>query len=495
MNVKVSKLQTIIEYSILTLVSIGFLLLFSLWTTPLLPKWYGCDASFFSMAGRGILHGWVPYEDFFDLKGPYFFFLQALGQLMCQGRFGIFLLQIPFLSVSLILIYRMALLYLSKKQAVFVLASFLFLHIAMLWGGNTLEEYCLPFNLLCMYTALRLMRDDDFESLSNYAFLYGVCFGFITFCKITTAAPVIGITAAFALLLLLRKQYRQFWLYIGSFFCGLILIMIPLFIYFGMHGALKDMFYAVFVFAFKRSVDFAEPYNLSWELKCFGCVFAFLFALLYKKELRSPERLVLIITAGVTYVALHFGTPFVYYFTTSMPVFLAALILFIAVNRPFVLGSSYKQLICVAALIVLFVFYEDNCHDTLMTAVKDRDNTAYDEYYQNATDLAVFIPEWERNDVYCFNVDMIWFEINDILPCYRYPVNTPFFIALDETIGNNLRTLLDANPPRWLVTSNNIHDEIDFVGTALDEKYVFIYSNDLGSIYLLNENKEENMEM
>ena len=178
-----------------------------------------------------------------------------------------------------------------------------------------------------------------------------------------------------------------------------------------------------------------------------------------------------------------------------MPVFLAALILFIAVNRPFVLGSSYKQLICVAALIVLFVFYEDNCHDTLMTAVKDRDNTAYDEYYQNATDLAVFIPEWERNDVYCFNVDMIWFEINDILPCYRYPVNTPFFIALDETIGNNLRTLLDANPPRWLVTSNNIHDEIDFVGTALDEKYVFIYSNDLGSIYLLNENKEENMEM
>lgn len=489
MNVKAGKLQTIIEYITILLVSIGFLLLFSLWTTPLLPKWYGCDASFFSMAGRGILQGWVPYEDFFDLKGPYFFFLQALGQLMCQGRFGIFLLQIPFLFASLILMYKMSLLYLSKKQAVFVLTAFLFLHMAMLWGGNTLEEFCLPVNLLCMYTALRLIRDEEYDALPHYAFLYGVCFGFITFCKITAAAPVIGIIAAFGLLLLLWKQYRQLGRYILFFLGGLVLILLPLLIYFGMHGALYDMFYAVFAFAFKRSIDFAEPYNLTWELKCLGCIFAFLFALLYKKELKTPQRLLLIITAGIVYVALHFGTPFVYYFTTSIPVLIAALILFMAVNHPFVLGHSLKQLVCVAALVVLFIFYEDNCHDTLMTVVKDRDNTYYDEYYHNATDLAVFIPAWERNDVYCFNVDMIWFEINDMLPSYRYPVNTPFFIALDDNIGNNLRAFLADTPPKWLITSNHIHEEIEFVGEALDEKYDFIYSNDLGSLYLLNENQ------
>ncbi len=491
MNVKVSKLQTITEYAILLLVSIGFLMLFSLWTTPLLPKWYGCDASFFSMAGRGILQGWVPYEDFFDLKGPYFFFLQALGQLMCQGRFGIFLLQIPFLFASLVLIYRMSLLYLSKKQAVFILGSFLFLHIAMLWGGNTLEEFCLPFNLLCMYTALKLMKEETYEQLPHHAFLYGVCFGFITFCKITAAAPVIGIIAAFGLLLLLRKQYQQLGLYILSFFCGLLLITLPLLVYFGTRGALYDMFYAVFAFAFKRSVDFAEAYNLTWELKCFGCVFAFLFALLYKKELKPAERLLLVITAGIVYIALHFGTPFVYYFTTSMPVFIAALILFTAVNQPFVLGKSLKQLLCIAVFVVLMVFYEDNCHDTFMTVVKRSENDYHETYYQNAVDLAVFIPEWERNDVYCFNVDMNWFEINDILPSYRYPVNTPFFIALDENIGNNLRHLLADTPPKWLVTSNNIHEEIDFVGEALDEKYTFIYANDLGALYLLNENETQ----
>ncbi len=487
MNVKESKLQTAIEYLILLLVSIGFLSLFSLWTTPLLPKWYGCDASFFSMAGRGILQGWVPYEDFFDLKGPYFFFLQALGQLMCQGRVGIFLLQVPFLFLSLVLMYKMSLLYLNKKQSIFVLAAFLFLHIAMLWGGNTLEEYCLPLNLLCMYTALKLMRDEEYDRLPQHAFLYGVCFGFITFCKITAAAPTIGIIASFGILLLIWKQWKQFGLYVLYFLCGAFLITLPLLIYFGAHGALYDMLYAVFAFAFKRSVDFAEVYNLTWELKCFGCIFAFLFALLYKKELKTSQRLLLIVTAGIVYVALHFGTPFVYYFTTSMPVFIAALILFMAAHKPFILGQSVKQLICVAVFIIFMVFYEDNCHDTLMTVIKDRDNPYYEDYYNNATDLAVFIPEWERDDVYCFNVDMIWFEINDMLPSYRYPVNTPFFIALDENIGNNLRTFLADTPSKWLITSNNIHDEIDFVGTAINEKYDFIYSNDLGALYLLRE--------
>ena len=234
MNVKVSRLQTIIEYVSILLISVGFLMLFSLWTTPLLPKWYGCDASFFSMVGRGILNGWVPYEDFFDLKGPYFFFLQAVGQLFCRGRFGIFLLQVPFLFFSLLLIYRMALLYLSKKQAVFVLAVFLFLHVAMLWGGNTLEEYCLPVNLFCMYTAMKINQDDSYDELPQYAFVYGICFGFITFCKITAAAPVIGVTVAYGLLLLLQKKYKPLAKYILGFLAGLFVIFLPLLIYFGL---------------------------------------------------------------------------------------------------------------------------------------------------------------------------------------------------------------------------------------------------------------------
>jgi hypothetical protein len=482
-----ANLLSIIEYAVLFAVAVCFLLLFSLWTTPLLPKWYGCDASFFSMAGRGIIEGWVPYVDFFDLKGPYFFFLQALGQLMHQGRLGIFLLQVPFLFASLVLIYKMSQLYLSKKKSVFVLCVFLFLHIAMLWGGNTLEEFCLPINLLCMYTALKTIKEKDTSKLPKHAFLYGLCFGFILFSKITVAAPLIGIVGTFGVLLLVKKDYKTFLKYVLYFLGGLAAATLPLILFFGFNGALLDMLYAVFAFAFKRSVDFAETYNLTWELKSFGCVFAFLFALLHKKELQSEIRLLLILSAGITYVAMHFGTPFVYYFTTTIPVLVAAMILFMAVYNPLTIDKSVKQVVCILAFMVLIFYYEDQSVDTIRTTIQDRDNSFYDEYYQNAVDLATFIPEWEKGDVYCFNVDMIWFEINQMLPSYKYPVNTPFFADLDPNIRQNLINYLTETPPKWIVASNNIHEGMDFVGKILDEKYQSIAYNDLGELYLLDE--------
>ncbi len=48
------------------------------------------------MVGRGIVEGRTPYVDFYDLKGPYLFFINALGQLLHRGRLGIFLIEIPF---------------------------------------------------------------------------------------------------------------------------------------------------------------------------------------------------------------------------------------------------------------------------------------------------------------------------------------------------------------------------------------------------------------
>jgi len=125
--------------------------------------------------------------------------------------------------------------------------------------------------------------------------------------------------------------------------------------------------------------------------------------------------------------------------------------------------------------------------DTIKTVVNDRDNESYASYYQNAVDLATFIPEWEKGDVYCFNIDMIWFEINGILPSYKYPVNTPFFVALDADIKEDIKNYLTNTPPKWIVASNGIHEEMDFVGELLDEEYTPIASNDIGELYLLKE--------
>ena len=84
----------ILTYAGLAPAAALFILAFSLWTSPLYDHWYGCDASFFTLVGRGMLNGMVPYRDFYDLKGPYFFFIQALGQFICRGHIGIYILQV-----------------------------------------------------------------------------------------------------------------------------------------------------------------------------------------------------------------------------------------------------------------------------------------------------------------------------------------------------------------------------------------------------------------
>ncbi|NLG02605.1 MAG: glycosyltransferase family 39 protein [Clostridia bacterium] len=480
-------IQNLIEYLILFGTTVLFLLLFSFWTTPLLPKWYGCDASFFSMAGRGILNGWVPYRDFFDLKGPYFFFLQALGQLICKGRTGIFLLQIPFLYASVILIYQIAQLYLSKLKSVFIIIQFYFLHLTMIWGGNTLEEFCLPLSLLCMYLAMKRIKDQTFKHMPVTSFIFGLCMGIIVFSKITVASVIAGIILAFALLYLLDHEWKEFFKFCIYVLGGLAVAALPLIIYFSLNHTLGDMFYAVFMFGFKRSIDFDELFNLSWELKLSGCIFAFLVALLYRKELKREHRLILMFSSVITYLLLHFGTPFVYYFTTTIPVLVMALVLFLKINQPFIISFKKRQLVCLIAFFAILGYYEDSSVSSIKTAIYDRNDPYYEEYYQNAVNLAMLIPEWEQGEVYCYNVDMIWFEITGMLPDYKYPVNTPFFAQLSPKIKEDLIQYMENTPPKWLLTSNHVHEELDFIGEQIDQSYQFVYSNDLGTLYLREE--------
>ena len=233
------------------------------------------------MVGRGITQGLVPYRDFFDLKGPYFFFIQALGQLLHRDRLGVYLIQIPFLWASLILIRKLCRLYLSKGKTIAVLFIFLAAHISILWGGNTLEEYMLPVNLLVVYLTIRYLKDHTLKEHSIPPYLplvTGLCFGIILFAKITVAAPIMGICAAIGLSLLAYRKYKELFLFILYFILGVFIAAVPVFLYYAYHDCLLTMLYCVFEFAYLRSVDFSDPFTIKWELKLAACFFGFFVA-------------------------------------------------------------------------------------------------------------------------------------------------------------------------------------------------------------------------
>ena len=87
--------------------AISFLLAFSPSTSPL---WFfvGEDSGVFKSFGQAIIQGKVIYKDIFDNKGPILYFINALGQWICMGKWGIFFIQTIFLSSSLYFIFRTA---------------------------------------------------------------------------------------------------------------------------------------------------------------------------------------------------------------------------------------------------------------------------------------------------------------------------------------------------------------------------------------------------
>lgn len=482
--------QKITEYIGLFIVSTTHLLLFSLWTSPFYRLWYGCDASFFTLVGRGILEGKVPYRDFFDLKGPYFFFIEALGQLFAHDRLGAFIIQIPFAFASLVLVYELCLLFITKKQAIFVMIVYLWGNITTLWGGNTLEEFALPLSLGCLYIVLNhvVRRKQSFLDLPfSVITVLGLALGVDIFSKISVSAPILGIIAAILYTDISTKNFKKMIINIIYILLGVAICALPVIVYFGMNSSLSDMLFCVFKLGFSRSTDYYESFSITWELKLSGCVAAFIFAVLHRDRLQKELSITLMAMSAAIWFLLHLGTPFYYYFTTVYPALLLAIILFIKVYDPIILFENYKQALCFALFFIYLCYYVPSGLDTVRTLLYGRDFQSAEEFQENAENIAALIPEYEKDSVFSFMIDMQMFEANDMMPCCRYVVNLPYFIDLYPQALSDILEMLDNNPPKWLIIGDNFADNLPDIYESVMSKYDCIYDNSAGHLYLLRD--------
>lgn len=84
------------------------LLFFCSWQTSPLYSVYGYDNMIFILMGRGLLQGRVPYQDLFDHKGSFLWFIEAVGLSFYDGRLGIFILQIVNMAFASFGMYKLA---------------------------------------------------------------------------------------------------------------------------------------------------------------------------------------------------------------------------------------------------------------------------------------------------------------------------------------------------------------------------------------------------
>ncbi|HOO28921.1 MAG TPA: hypothetical protein PLU43_10695, partial [Lachnospiraceae bacterium] len=134
------------------------LLFMEIFTTssPLFSFNKGCDENIYYAIGHGLANGLHLYTEMFDHKGPFFFFVYMIGYIISPGKYyGIYFIEVIFMTISLFCIYKIAAMFIKKEIA--YMAAFsalpLLLNTNYMQTGGSFEQMAVPAMLGMLYFA------------------------------------------------------------------------------------------------------------------------------------------------------------------------------------------------------------------------------------------------------------------------------------------------------------------------------------------------------
>lgn len=169
-------------------------------SSPLYPYNPWDDANCFFTLGRGIIHGYVPYRDLYEQKGPLLYFIYALAALISEESFiGSWIVECISASLFAIFSWKTAKLVVEpSKYAIAVMPLFLGITYTLYmfnFGGNA-EEICFPLLTIALYFGLKSIIKGDGLPSNKEALLIGLFTGIVLWIKYT----FLGFFAGFCLI-------------------------------------------------------------------------------------------------------------------------------------------------------------------------------------------------------------------------------------------------------------------------------------------------------
>ena len=297
--------------------------------------------SYFTM-GKILMNGGILYRDAFDQKGPLLYFIYGLGYLLSHTSFlGIFLLEILSFSIFLSAEYHIARLYINHKSSLctlpFVALSVL-VSKSFYWGGCA-EEFCLPLFAWGLYFSVRYFKETYPAPMSSkIVFLNGFFAGCILLIKFNLLGLFFAWMAVIALSNFNRNNWKKSLLHCIVFLGGMLLPVVPWLIYFAMHSALYDWYFAyvhcnVFLYSdlyFGNSISIGTKiYDLAkimyWLIIDNMIYFAPLLfgfvCILFSKTFKWYEKINLYALFGFLFLGIYIGGTTLYYYSLPLSVF------------------------------------------------------------------------------------------------------------------------------------------------------------------------------
>lgn len=191
---------------VLFLVTAVFTFSFSMLFSPYSNETFGHDAGVFAYIGYAITQGKPMYTGAWDNKGPLLYFINALG-IIINYRYGIYILEVISLFVTMLLMYKTALFFVPRYIALIsTLLSVMPLTIT-LEGGNLSEEWALPFTAAAFYLIVKFFCGG--YRLRRYEMMIvGACIAAIVLLRLNNIMFIAMSVLCIIIILLRKKQVK-----------------------------------------------------------------------------------------------------------------------------------------------------------------------------------------------------------------------------------------------------------------------------------------------
>jgi hypothetical protein len=329
------------------------------------------------------------------------------------------------------------------------------------WGGMT-EEFSLPFLCVSLYFQLRWFKNCQEAQRAGkkicrhpwrWAFLYGFSFMCIAFIRLNNAFALCFFVLVIVIRLTINREYRNLMQNAGGFFLGMMIVFLPVSIYFLANHAFYDLIYSVFLFNLKYMEFTAKTYSISqWVyVLVFLLPLLILFAVSILYSFRCDRWLgvACALCCVFSFRLLTTGNIFAHYYVLCIPYFPIALGMFnetiSAINRLFLERLLSWGIMLVIVLFCVISVYASVRHYGRFTAIRNYDTTA--EFSESALRISADIPLDERNRVMGYNlscVDASWYLVTDIMPCYRVLVSARGLLKLIRRSGKKTQAFWKA---------------------------------------------------
>lgn len=471
--------------------AISFLLAFSPSTSPL---WFfvGEDSGVFKSFGQAIIQGKVIYKDIFDNKGPILYFINALGQWICMGKWGIFFIQTIFLSSSLYFIFRTARLFSNGIWSTGALLVTLFVYTVTIQDGNLCEEWMMYGFSVAIYLAVSWTI--DLYKNSNEAIrkkrirrdglLYGFIAAYSFFIRPNDAVAIIGgILLGMIIVICLHRKWRVLLTIIPCVIMGFAIIAIPLLFYFSSKNALQDFWYGLV----GLNISYSGGNSNIWRLIPPHKINILLYSIAISTLIYGTyyKKVLLIIAPPLFFELILMGdNMYLHYLTVLIPFF--ALAFGVAQQVPSslaILGISILLIVPAPDTDGRLLARQARHMFTSKNPIIPLDQFQKQSFY-DADKLVSMIPSKERNNVWNDlggENSLVFYAIfpyNNIVPCNKDIFRFDTIQSWNIHIKQDLSTI--SPKPLWVLSSQRHGDP--WLKDSLLSPYRLVGSTD---VYLL----------